>query len=66
MKSVSPHSETNLFENALSTFINDASKAQRKIQKIKQNMECRRKLEQRLEERRLQRETCEFEFELMG
>ena len=63
MKSAVPHSETYLFENALSSFISDASKARRKIQKLKQNMECRRKLEQRLEERRLQRDTREFEFE---
>lgn len=35
----------------------------RKMQKIRINMEWRRKLEQRMEERKLHREICEFEFE---
>ena len=53
-----------LIENALSEFIHSAAAANKKAQKIRQNMEYRRKLELRMEELRLRRETCEFEFEV--
>lgn len=53
-----------LIENALTDFIHSAAAANKKAQKIRQNMEYRRKLELRMEEARLQRETCEFEFEV--
>ena len=53
-----------LIENALTEFIHSAAAANKKAQKIRQNMEYRRKLELRMEEMRLQRETCEFEFEV--
>ena len=36
-----------------------------KKQKIRRNMECRRKLEEKWEERKLRRETSEYEFEFM-
>ena len=52
-----------LIENALTEFIHSAA-ANKKAQKIRQNMEYRRKLELRMEELRLRRETCEFEFEV--
>lgn len=55
---------TSLFENALTTFISDTAAANKKAQKLKQNMECRRKLEQLREEKRLKLEICEFEFEV--
>lgn len=53
-----------LIENALTEFIHSAAAANKKAQKIRQNMEYRRKLELRMEELRLRRETCEFEFEV--
>ena len=53
-----------LIENALTEFIHSAATANKKAQKIRQNMEYRRKLELRMEELRLRRETCEFEFEV--
>ena len=53
-----------LIENALTEFIHSAAAANKKAQKIRQNMEYRRKLELRMEEMRLRRETCEFEFEV--
>ena len=58
--------ETTIFEHALNVFIKDASDSNRKMQKMKYNMECRRKLEERMEQRRLQQETCEFEFNLLN
>jgi hypothetical protein len=36
-----------------------------KKQQIRRNMECRRKLEEKWEEKKLQRETCEYEFEYL-
>lgn len=56
--------QNSLFENVLTTFITDTVAANKKAQKLKQNMECRRKLEQLKEEKRLQREMREFEFEI--
>lgn len=53
-----------LIENALTEFIHSAAAANKKAQKIRQNMEYRRKLELRMEELRLRREICEFEFEV--
>ena len=53
-----------LIENALTDFIHSAAAANKKAQKIRHNMAYRRKLEVRMEEVRLQRETCEFEFEV--
>ena len=53
-----------LIENALTDFIHSAAAANKKAQKIRQNMAYRRKLELRMEEMRLRRETCEFEFEV--
>lgn len=57
--------ESNIISSAINDFINNAVAANQKAKKIKQNMEYRRMLEQRKEELRLQRETSEFEFELL-
>jgi len=54
--------EADVIEQAMSAYLLDAANARRKTRKIKQNMECRRKLEIKWEERRLQKEIAEFEF----
>lgn len=54
----------NEYLNAQNAFMADAVAAGKKIQKVRKNMECRRKLELRMEERKLRREICEFEFEM--
>lgn len=54
-----------MMENLHNAFTMETIVAHKKAQKVKKNMECRRKLELRMEEQRLKRETCEFEFELM-
>ncbi len=59
-------SDSYLIETVLTDFIHTAATANKKAQKIRLNMEYRRKLELRMEELRLQRETCEFEFELVN
>lgn len=53
-----------LIESAFSDFIHSAVAANQKARKIRQTMEYRRKLELRMEEMQLRRETCEFEFEV--
>lgn len=53
-----------LMENAISSFMADAVIATKKVQTARKNMECRRKLEQRMEERKLRQEISEFEFQL--
>jgi hypothetical protein len=54
-----------LIENAMASFIADVVVSKSKKQQIRRNMECRRKLEEKWEERKLQRETCEYEFEYL-
>lgn len=56
--------ENYLMENALHAFMVNAVIANKKVQKVRRNMECRRKLEQRMEERKLCREISEFEFQV--
>ena len=58
-------SELELIENAMANFIADVVASRNKKQQIRRNMECRRKLEERREEKRLKRETCEYEFEYL-
>ena len=65
MDRLSINHESHIISSAINDFINDAVAANQKVKKIKQNMEYRRKLEQRKEELRLRRETSEFEFELL-
>lgn len=54
--------ETDVIEQAMSAYLLDAVNARTKTRKIKHNMECRRKLEIKWEERRLEKEIAEFEF----
>jgi len=58
-------SDLELIENAMAIFIADVVVSRGKKQQIRRNMECRRKLEEKWEERKLQRETCEYEFEYL-
>lgn len=58
-------SDLELIENAMASFIADVVVSKGKKQQIRRNMECRRKLEEKWEERKLQRETCEYEFEYL-
>ena len=58
-------SEQELIENAMASFIADVVASKTKKQQIRRNMECRRKLEEKKEARKLQRETCEYEFEYL-
>lgn len=58
-------SELELIENAMASFIADVVISKGKKQQIRRNMECRRKLEEKWEEKKLQRETCEYEFEYL-
>ncbi len=54
--------ESDVIEQAMTAFLMDAANAKSKNSKIKANMECRRKLEIKWEERRLEREISEFDF----
>lgn len=54
--------ETEVIDQAMAAYLLDAVTAKNKHKKIKVNMECRRKLEIKWEERRLQREISEFDF----
>lgn len=56
--------DRHVLEIAHTTFMVSAIAAQQKTQKMRKNMECRRQLEMRKEERSLRREICEYEFEL--
>ena len=59
----SPHlQDTDVIEHAMAAFLLDAGNAKTKHSKIKVNMECRRKLEIKNEQRRLAREISEFDF----
>ncbi len=58
-------SDLELIENAMAIFIADVVVSRGKKQQIRRNMECRRKLEEKWEEKKLQRETCEYEFEYL-
>ncbi|HSX49388.1 MAG TPA: hypothetical protein VLF09_00420 [Cellvibrio sp.] len=58
-------SELELIENAMASFIADVVVSKGKKQQMRRNMECRRKLEEKWEEKKLQRETCEYEFEYL-
>ena len=58
-------SDLELIENAMASFLADVVASKGKKQQLRRNMECRRKLEEKREERKLQRETCEYEFEYL-
>lgn len=65
MSDMNALSEQELIDNAMASFIADVVVSKTKKQQIRRNMECRRKLEEKKEERKLQRETCEYEFEYL-
>ncbi|HSC67324.1 MAG TPA: hypothetical protein VLC79_06530 [Cellvibrio sp.] len=65
MNEVHMPSELELIENAMASFIADVVVSKSKKQQIRRNMECRRKLEEKREEKKLERETCEYEFEYL-
>jgi len=54
--------EADVLDQAMAAFLRHAVNAKGKHTKIKANMECRRKLEIKWEEKRLARETSEFDF----
>jgi hypothetical protein len=56
------HYEADVMDQAMAAFLLQAVSAKSKHTKIKSNMECRRKLEIKWEERRLAREISEFYF----
>ena len=56
-------SEQELLDSALAGFMAEVAVSKSKRRKIFRNMKCRRKLEEKWEEKRLARETCEYEFE---
>lgn len=54
--------DADVIDHAMAAFLRDAIHAKGKQKKIKTNMECRRKLEIKREEKRLAREISEFDF----
>ncbi len=54
-----------LLDSAMASFIADVVISKSKRQQIRRNMECRRKLEEKWEAKKLQRETCEYEFDYL-
>lgn len=54
--------DAEVIDQAMTAFLLDAINAKSKHTRIKVNMECRRKLEIKWEERRLEREISEFDF----
>ena len=54
--------DTEVIDQAMAAFLLDSVNAKSKHKKIKTNMECRRKLEIKWEQRRLEREISEFDF----
>jgi hypothetical protein len=57
-----PTCDADVIEQAMKAYLMAAANARTKNRKMKQNMECRRKLEIKREQQRLQREIAEFEF----
>ena len=65
MNLLTMHTELEILDDAMASFIADVVVSKSKKQKMRRNMECRRKLEERREEKKLRRETCEYEFEYL-
>ena len=65
MSDMNTLSEQELIDNAMASFIADVVVSKTKKQRMRRNMECRRKLEEKREELKLRRETCEYEFEYL-
>jgi len=66
MRKMNMVSELDIFESAMATFIAGMVTSKTKSQKMRRNMECRRKLELKLEEKRLKRELSEYDFEFVS
>ena len=54
--------ESDVIDQAMAAFLLDAVEAKTKNKRIKINMECRRKLEIKWEQKRLEREIADFDF----
>ncbi len=65
MSQVDLMNEQELLDSAMASFIADVVISKSKRQQIRRNMECRRKLEEKWEEKKLARETCEYEFDYL-
>lgn len=65
MNELNMPSELELIESAMASFIADVVVSKSKKQQIRRNMQCRRKLEEKREEKKLKRETCEYEFDYL-
>lgn len=63
MREMNVVNELDIFESAMASFIAGIVVSKTKSQKMRRNMECRRKLELKLEEKKLKREISEYEFE---
>lgn len=63
MSDLIPLNEQDLLDHAMASFIADVVISKGKKQQIRRNMECRRKLEEKLEAKKLKREICEYEFD---
>ena len=62
MNSLMQTQDAKIIEQAMAAFLLDSASAKNKHKKIKINMECRRKLEMKLEQQKLEREISEFDF----
>ncbi len=65
MSQVDLMNEQELLDNAMASFLADVVISKSKRQQIRRNMECRRKLEEKWEAKKLERETCEYEFDYL-
>lgn len=65
MNLLTMHTELEILDDAMASFIADVVVSKSKKQKMRRNMECRRKLEEKWEERKLRREISEYEFDFM-
>ena len=54
--------DAEVIDQAMAAFLLDSVSAKSKHKRIKANMECRRKLEIKWENKRLEREISEFDF----
>ncbi len=62
MNQPTPIHDAEVIDQAMAAFLLDAIDAKSKHKKIKVNMECRRKLEIKSEQRKLERELLEYDF----
>lgn len=65
MNLLTMHTELEMIDDAMASFIADVVVSKSKKQKMRRNMECRRKLEEKWEAKKLARETCEYEFDYL-